>query len=81
MASLLVIVALTAYKNLLSPVLPRCCRFEPTCSEYAMEAFRTFGFWRAMRLSTLRLMRCHPFCRGGYDPLPPRAENASRRIS
>lgn len=65
-----IILALVAYKELISPVMPRCCRFEPTCSEYAIAAYRTFGFFRATGLTFMRLLRCQPFCAGGYDPLP-----------
>jgi len=50
----------------------RGCRFAPTCSEYAVEAFRRFSPPKALFLSLNRVMRCHPFCEGGYDPLSPR---------
>ena len=65
-----IILALVAYRKALSPLLPSCCRFEPSCSEYAIEAFRRFGVVRAMGLTALRLLRCHPLCDGGFDPLP-----------
>jgi uncharacterized protein len=48
----------------------RACRFHPTCSEYACEALGRFSFVRALRLSLSRLLRCQPFSRGGFDPLP-----------
>jgi putative membrane protein insertion efficiency factor len=47
----------------------RACRFSPSCSVYAREAFGTFGFFRAFSVTVKRLFRCHPFCDGGYDPL------------
>ena len=47
----------------------RACRFAPSCSEYASQAFGEFGFLKAAQLSAHRLFRCHPFCEGGYDPL------------
>jgi len=65
-----IIVALCAYKKLVSPVLPRCCRFEPSCAEYAVAAYRRFGFFRATGLAMFRLLRCQPLCAGGFDPVP-----------
>jgi putative membrane protein insertion efficiency factor len=61
---------LTAYKRFLSPLLPRACRFEPTCSVYAKEAVAKYGLARGARLAGARLLRCHPFHRGGFDPVP-----------
>jgi putative membrane protein insertion efficiency factor len=60
-----------AYQTLVSPVLPRSCRFYPTCSAYILEALRVHGFARGLALGSWRLARCHPFHRGGYDPVPP----------
>ena len=60
------------YQKLIAPLLPDCCRFEPTCSHYAVEALRTHGFWKGSFLTVWRLMRCQPFCKGGLDPVPPR---------
>lgn len=59
------------YQKTLSRLLPNTCRFQPTCSEYAREAFQRHGFWRGLKLSVCRIMRCHPFNPGGYDPVPP----------
>ncbi|RLC45662.1 MAG: hypothetical protein DRH70_07090 [Candidatus Coatesbacteria bacterium] len=64
------ILAITAYQKLLSPIMPRCCRFVPSCSEYAIEAYREFSLPRATLLTVYRLLRCQPYCAGGYDPLP-----------
>lgn len=61
---------LDAYKRFLSPLLPRACRFEPTCSVYAREAIRRHGLTRGSALTAKRLLRCHPFHRGGLDPVP-----------
>ncbi len=58
------------YRAFLAPVLPASCRFEPTCSAYAVEAVARHGaFWGAL-MALWRLLRCNPFCRGGYDPVP-----------
>lgn len=60
---------LRAYKWLISPLLPPSCRYVPTCSEYAMEAVDRFGAIRGMAMAIWRVLRCHPFVRGGYDPV------------
>jgi len=61
------------YRRWLSPLKGRpTCRFLPTCSEYAAEAIALHGAGRGMALAAWRLCRCHPFCRGGLDPVPPR---------
>lgn len=60
------------YRTFISPLKPRCCRFRPTCSEYAMEAFRVHGLFKGCALTVWRLLRCHPFYHGDlYDPVPP----------
>jgi putative membrane protein insertion efficiency factor len=59
-----------AYRVTLSPVLGRQCRFEPTCSLYALVAYRRFGARWGTWLTARRLLRCHPFHPGGYDPVP-----------
>lgn len=65
-----VVSLLTAYKRYLSPLLPPACRFHPTCSVFASEAIRKHGLRRGGALAARRLMRCHPFHPGGYDPVP-----------
>ena len=57
------------YQRLISPVLPRRCKYEPTCSRYALDAIRTFGVWRGLVLAVWRLLRCNPWSDGGYDPV------------
>ncbi|MDR2301350.1 MAG: membrane protein insertion efficiency factor YidD, partial [Deltaproteobacteria bacterium] len=54
------------------PLKPPTCRFYPTCSNYAILAFRRHGFFLGFWLSLKRLIRCHPFSAGGYDPVPPK---------
>ena len=58
------------YRAYISPLKPPCCRFTPTCSEYALEAVKRSGPWKGMWLSLKRIAKCHPFHKGGYDPLP-----------
>ena len=65
-----VIGALRAYKRFLSPVLPPACRFWPTCSEYSIEAVEVHGVLRGGWLALRRIAKCHPFHRGGLDPVP-----------
>jgi putative membrane protein insertion efficiency factor len=57
------------YQRVVSPALPRRCKYEPTCSAYAAEALRTHGPLRGMLLAAWRLLRCNPFSHGGYDPV------------
>jgi putative membrane protein insertion efficiency factor len=58
------------YKRAISPWLPPACRFEPTCSIYAREAIERYGLARGLALAARRLLRCHPFRSGGFDPVP-----------
>ncbi len=69
--------ALRGYKRVVSPLLPPACRFVPSCSEYAAEAVELHGAVRGTALAIARLCRCHPFCRGGFDPVPPPRPRAS----
>ncbi|HVE65215.1 MAG TPA: membrane protein insertion efficiency factor YidD [Thermoanaerobaculia bacterium] len=62
--------ALRFYKTFVSPLLPRACRYEPTCSVYAREAIERHGLGRGAVLALKRLARCHPFRPGGFDPVP-----------
>ncbi|MHB9020713.1 MAG: membrane protein insertion efficiency factor YidD [Halothiobacillus sp.] len=66
----LLIKLVRGYQLLISPILPPSCRFEPTCSSYAIEAIQIHGAWRGGWLAIKRLGRCQPFCAGGYDPVP-----------
>lgn len=62
--------SLRAYKWAFSPLLPPACRYVPTCSEYAAEALERYGACRGSLMALWRLLRCHPFVRGGFDPVP-----------
>jgi len=58
------------YRKMISPLLPRTCRYEPTCSAYALEAIRVHGPFRGSVLAANRISRCHPWAPGGVDPVP-----------
>lgn len=64
-----VIATLRFYKRFVSPLLPSACRFHPTCSEYMLEAVSKYGVARGLRMGFGRLLRCHPFHQGGFDPV------------
>jgi putative membrane protein insertion efficiency factor len=64
-----VLCLLRGYKWALSPLLPPACRYVPTCSDYAMEAVDRYGVFRGSLMAMWRVLRCHPFVRGGYDPV------------
>lgn len=63
---------IAAYQRWISPLRPRRCRYEPTCSAYAREAIERFGALRGLLLGAWRLLRCNPFSHGGFDPIPDR---------
>ena len=58
------------YQKAISPMRPPCCRFIPTCSQYALEALEKYGALKGSWLALRRFLRCHPFHKGGYDPVP-----------
>lgn len=64
-----------AYRQFISPLFPPACRFQPTCSQYAEEAIATYGTIKGSYLAIKRILRCHPFHPGGYDPVPDRNKN------
>lgn len=63
---------ITLYRRAISPLFPRHCRYEPTCSAYALEAIRVHGALRGTAMAVRRIARCHPFNPGGVDPVPDR---------
>lgn len=65
------ILGVRAYQVVLSPLFRGCCRFEPSCSNYAIEAVKTHGAVKGFILACWRLLRCHPYGSYGYDPVPP----------
>jgi putative membrane protein insertion efficiency factor len=65
----LLLAPIRAYQRFISPALPRRCKYEPTCSAYAVDAVRRFGVARGLILAGWRLLRCNPFSHGGYDPV------------
>ena len=68
--SRLIIRFLKFYQEKISPHKIPCCRFVPTCSSYAIEAFEVHGFFKGLGLTFWRILRCNPFCKGGFDPVP-----------
>lgn len=66
----IMLLLIAGYQRLLSPFLPRSCRFYPSCSTYAAEAIERYGAGRGFVLAVRRILRCHPFHPGGHDPVP-----------
>lgn len=67
----LAILPIRIYQWCISPLFPKSCRFYPTCSSYAIEAITLHGILKGSWLALKRILRCHPFNDGGYDPVPP----------
>jgi uncharacterized protein len=67
--SRLLVTPIRLYQRFVSPALPRRCKYEPTCSAYALDAVRKHGPLRGFLLATWRVLRCNPFSHGGYDPV------------
>ncbi|HEX4115223.1 MAG TPA: membrane protein insertion efficiency factor YidD [Solirubrobacteraceae bacterium] len=68
-AQSLLLAPVVAYQRVISPALPRRCKYEPTCSHYAVRAVREYGILRGLVLATWRVLRCNPWSDGGYDPV------------
>ena len=71
--------SLRFYKRRISPLLPPACKYTPTCSEYAMQAVERYGAVYGGYLAARRLLRCHPFAKGGYDPVRERVDTIIRK--
>ncbi|WP_239733280.1 membrane protein insertion efficiency factor YidD [Mammaliicoccus sp. J-M41] len=66
------------YQRYISPLTPPTCRFQPTCSNYAVEAISEYGVIKGTWLGTKRILKCHPFHPGGYDPVPPKKDKLTK---
>ena len=77
----LLLVPIALYRRLISPLLPRHCRFEPTCSQYGTEAITVHGPIKGTWLTLKRIARCHPWGGSGLDPVPPPAVPATERTA
>jgi len=65
---------LIIYRYFISPLYPPCCKFVPSCSSYALEAYQNYNIFKASWLVFKRLIKCHPFSKGGFDPLPKKTK-------
>jgi len=74
----LILWLIKGYRRFISPLFPPTCRFQPTCSSYAVEAISTYGTIKGGWLAITRILRCHPFHPGGYDPVPLPPESGDR---
>ncbi|MEV4420067.1 membrane protein insertion efficiency factor YidD [Patulibacter sp. NPDC049589] len=77
----IVVAPIRVYQRVISPALPRTCKYEPTCSHYAAEAIRTEGVLKGLVLGAWRILRCNPWSHGGYDPVSAQRLFRSRRSS
>jgi uncharacterized protein len=68
-ARMALVTPIVVYQHVVSPAIPRRCKYEPTCSRYAVEAIREYGILRGLVLAGWRLLRCNPWSHGGYDPV------------
>lgn len=66
----IIIFLIILYQKYISPLKSPTCRFYPSCSEYTIQAFKEYSLLKGLKLSIMRILRCHPFNPGGYDPLP-----------
>ncbi len=71
----IMILLIRFYQKCISPLLPKMCRFTPTCSQYFIEALQIHGVIKGSYLGVRRLLRCHPWGGSGYDPVPPKEQN------
>jgi uncharacterized protein len=76
-----VIFVIELYRNTVSPMRLPSCRFSPTCSQYAVDALREYGLIRGGWLAMVRLLKCGPWHRGGWDPIPERRDRSCRHVT
>ena len=76
---IMLIVLIKGYRKFISPLFPPSCRFQPTCSQYSLEAIERFGPIKGSWLGIKRILRCHPLHPGGYDPVPPINKHCSKK--
>jgi len=76
-AAAIILFLLQSYKRFISPMLPLACRYQPTCSEYAMEAVERYGALRGLWMASGRVLRCHPLGGSGYDPVVKKVAGVS----
>lgn len=76
----LAIWAIVFYRRFISPLTPPSCRFYPTCSQYGLEAIERFGLFKGLYLLFRRIIKCHPFHPGGFDPVPERDKQVKQKI-
>jgi putative membrane protein insertion efficiency factor len=69
------------YQKFISPITPPTCRFYPTCSHYGLEAFRRFGVIKGSYLTVKRILKCHPFHPGGFDPVPDKKDTKKKGMN
>lgn len=67
------------YQTKISPLKKPCCKYVPTCSQYGVEAIERFGAFKGTALTVWRILRCNPFSRGGYDPVPQKKEKKEKK--
>ena len=75
----LLILLIRFYQQGISPFKPPCCKYYPTCSNYALQAIERFGALKGSLLALYRILRCNPFSRGGYDPVPEKKEKGTSK--
>ncbi|MCU7557231.1 membrane protein insertion efficiency factor YidD [Macrococcus capreoli] len=72
----ILIACIKFYRNYISPMTPPTCRFQPTCSQYGLEAIEKHGAIKGSYLTIVRILKCHPFHPGGYDPVPDKKKKS-----
>jgi putative membrane protein insertion efficiency factor len=76
MIAIILIKLIRLYQLVISPITPACCRFYPSCSEYAIEAIKSYGIYQGVWLAVRRILKCNPYGGAGLDPVPTKGEKA-----